>query len=107
MPANPSAEGASPRAKAKRARDLTRPAGVEPAQSERVLDGDEVDVGVAEQQRLPDELHRLRLEQELAHRARWAAAADDEERAERPRLELRGRARVAQRDPEPLGEVVG
>src|SRR3954453_9332874 len=85
---------------------LARAAGVEAAQSQRPLDREQIDVRVAEVERLTHELHRLRLEQELADRAGRLAAADDEERPEDAGLEPRRGTRVAQRDVQPRCEVV-
>src|SRR5205085_2922969 len=85
---------------------LARAARVESAESQRALDREQVDVRVAEVERLPHELNRLRLEQELPDRAGRLATADDEEGAEDAGLELRRRPRVAQRDVQSRIEVV-
>src|SRR5436190_7174578 len=77
---------------------LASAARVEATQSQRPLDREEVDVRVAEVERLAHELYGLRLEEELPDGAGRLAAADDEERPEDARLELRSRPRVAQRD---------
>src|SRR5262245_40650576 len=72
----------------------------------RSIDGDEVDVRVADVERLSDELRRPRLLEEPLRRARRLPAANDEVRAENPRFEAMLPRREAERDLHALREVV-
>src|SRR5262245_39113356 len=72
----------------------------------RPIDGDEVDVRVPDVERLSDELRRPRLLEEPFRRAGRLPAANDEERAEDPRLEAMLPSGEAERDLHALREVV-
>src|SRR5580765_5497573 len=71
-----------------------------------LVGGEQVHVRIAGAERPPEDLGLPRLGQELHRRPRRLLAADDEERPEDARLEVRPGVRVAQRNRQLLREVV-